>query len=134
MDSRSDLLKRARHFVGRWCCCAPPPAPSGLTASGGGGSGEVMVTWDPLPVTAKIAFYRVYRTKNDETLYHLAAVLPTALGQLAPGVLGIVDAPDYWPWPTIDDGTGQRCYVVSAVSRRGLEGRMSGQACAMPTS
>ena len=61
MGSRGDLLKRGRHFVGRWCCCTPPPAPSGLTAGGGGGSGEVMVTWDPLPATAKVAFYRVYR-------------------------------------------------------------------------
>ena len=134
MGIRGDLLKRGRHFVGRWCCCAPPPAPSGLTAGGGGGSGEVMVTWDPLPATAKVAFYRVYRAKSDDTLYHLAVVLPSALGILVAGKLGIVDAPDYWPWPTIDDGTGQRCYVVSAVSRRGSEGPMSGRACGTPTS
>ena len=134
VDTRNDLLERAKGFVGRWRCCTPPPAPSGITASAGGGSGEVMVTWDPLPATAKIAFCRVYRVKSDGTLYHLAVVLPSAVGLLEPGRLGIVDAPDYWPWPTIDDGTGQRCYRVSAVSQRGLEGPMSGQACATPTT
>jgi hypothetical protein len=84
MGGRGDLLQRGRHFVRRWCC-APPPAPSELTAGGGGGSGEVMVTWDPLPATAGVAFYRVYRAKSDKTLYHLAVVLPSAVGQLAAG-------------------------------------------------
>lgn len=134
MNTRTDVLKRVKGFATRWCCCTPPPAPSGLTANGGGGSGEVTVTWNPVPSGAAVAFYRVYRVKGDGILYHLAAVLPSALGQLEPGRLGIIDAPDYWPWPTGDDGTGQRCYAVTTVSKRGLEGAMSGHACATPTT
>jgi hypothetical protein len=134
MKRPTDVLKRVTTLATRWRCCAPPPAPSQVTASGGGGSGEVTVTWQPLPVPSKVNFYRVYRVKGDGALYHLAVVLPSAVGLLEPGRLGIVDAPDYWPWPTGDDGTGQRCYVVSAVSQRGLEGPLSAQACATPTS
>jgi hypothetical protein len=134
MGIGNDLVKRVRGIAGKWCCCTAPPAPSGLTASGGGGSGEVTVTWQPLPTPGKIGFYRVYRVKGDGALYHLAVVLPSAVGLLESGRLGVVDAPDYWPWPTGDDGTGQRCYVVTAVSQRGLKGAMSAQACAMPTS
>lgn len=134
MGIGNDLANRVRGIAGRWCCCAPPPAPSALTASGGGGSGEVTVTWQPLPTPARIAFYRVYRVTGAGALYHLAVVLPAAVGALEPGRLGIVDAPDSWPWPRGDDGSGQRCYRVSAVSQRGLEGPMSAQACGMPTS
>ena len=34
-------------------CCPPPPKVTGITAQAGGGSGEVMVTWDPLPAVGE---------------------------------------------------------------------------------
>lgn len=117
----SRLLKRVR-------CCPPPPAVSGLAAGAGGGSGEVVVTWDPLPASSDVAFYRVYERKAVGTWWQLAIVDDSTLGNLQPGKLGIVDAPDYWPWPTI--GSTTRCYVVTAVSRSGLEGPRSAEACA----
>ena len=40
----------------------PPPAPAGVRAMTGGGSGEVVVTWDPLPATVGVAHFRVTRT------------------------------------------------------------------------
>ena len=113
--------------------CCPPPAPVvNLTAGPGGGSGEVVVTWDPLPPAEQVAFYRVYEVKSDGTYWHLAVVTGAALGLLQPGRLGIVDAPDYWPWPTGGAGAGPRCYVVTAVSARGLEGPFSAEACGSP--
>lgn len=114
-------------------CCPPPAAPSGLTATPGGGSGEVQVTWDPLAATASVAHYRVYRRKGVGQFDVLAVVTADALGLLVPGKLGIVDAPDYWPWPSGGDPSAERCYAVSAVSMRGLEGPMSGLACALPS-
>lgn len=128
-----DRLTGLLRFLRRLCCCAPPSAPTGVSATGGGGSGEVQVTWDPLPPSANVAFYRVYRSKSNATYWHLAVVLPSAAGMLVPGKVGIVDAPDYWPWPTGDDGTGTRCYTVTAVSTSGLEGAMSAEACGNPT-
>jgi hypothetical protein len=110
-----------------------PPAPTGLTASPGGGSSEVMVTWDPLPARARIRSYRVYRQKGTGTWWQLAVVTPDALGLLVAGKLGVVDAPDYWPWPSGADASAERCYAVSAVSDDGLEGPMSAVACGMPT-
>lgn len=88
-----------------------------------------MVTWDPLSPAADIAFYRVYEKKGDGLWWHLAVVTSDALGALAPGRLGIVDAADYWPWPTGGVAAGPRCFTVAAVSRRGLEGPMSAEAC-----
>ena len=61
----------------------------------------------------------------------LAVVTDATLGNLGPGRLGIVDAPDFWPWPT-GGSTTPRCYVVSAVSTQGLEGAMSPQICGSP--
>jgi hypothetical protein len=120
--------KRVTALWGKVRCCPPPPAVTGLTAEPGGGSGEVTVTWDPLPPDAGVRFYRVYQRKGEGTWWHLAVVTDEALGLLAPGRLGVVDAPDYWPWPTI--GVPEpRCYVVSAVSSRGLEGPVSSEAC-----
>ncbi|SHI82217.1 hypothetical protein SAMN02745244_01142 [Tessaracoccus bendigoensis DSM 12906] len=113
-------------------CCRPPAAPSGLTATPGGGSAEVQVTWDPLAASASVAHYRVYRRKTTGQFDLLAVVTADALGLLEPGRLGVVDAPDYWPWPSGGDPSAERCYAVSAVSTRGLEGPMSGLACALP--
>jgi hypothetical protein len=103
---------------------------TGVEAQPGGGSGEVVVVWDPLPAAADVALYRVYERKGVGTWWHLAVVDDSALGLLVPGKLGLVDAPDYWPWPTI--GVADRCYTVTAVSRRGLEGPMSAEACSSP--
>ena len=111
-------------------CCPPPPAPSGLTAQPGGGSGEVVVTWDPLPPSAGVASYRVYERKDAGTFWLLAVVTDAALGGLQPGRLGIVDAFDFWPWPS--GGAAQRCYRVAAVSTHGLEGPMSAEVCGTP--
>ena len=113
-------------------CCRPPAAPSGLAAEAGGGSMEVQVTWTPLPAAASAARYRVYRRKGAGQFYLLAVVTPDALGLLVPGTLGIVDAPDYWPWPSGGDPSTERCYAVSAVSTRGLEGPMLAVVCATP--
>ena len=129
MASQAAWLKR------RWSrvrCCPPPAQVQGVTAGPGGGSGEVTVTWDPLPATESVAFYRVYERKGDGTYWHLAVVTADALGVLMPGRLGIVDAPDYWPWPTGGTAPGPRCYLVTAVSTRGLEGPFSAEACGSP--
>lgn len=128
---RNTISAGRRHASSLWGkvrCCPPPPAVTGVTAVTGGGSGEVIVTWDPLPPSASVTFYRVYEKKGDGTWWHLAVVTDEALGLLSPGRLGIVDAPDYWPWPTIGV-PDPRCYVVSAVSSRGLEGPVSSVVC-----
>ena len=130
MPSRLDRFANA---LGLRRCCPPPPRPSAVTASGGGGSGEVVVTWDPLPAGAAVRFYRVYERKGTVRWWHLAVVDGAAVGDLAPGKVGVVDAPDYWPWPSGADPTAERCYAVSAVSRNGLEGPLSAVVCATPT-
>ena len=114
-------------------CCRPPAAPSGLTATPAGGSAEVQVTWNPLAAPASVAHYRVYRRKFIGQFDLLAVVTADAVGVLVPGKLGIVDAPDYWPWASGSDPSAERCYAVSVVSTRGLEGPMSGVACAWPS-
>jgi hypothetical protein len=119
-------------WLQRWRCCAPPPQVSGLTATTGGGSGEVVVTWDPLPPSTGVAFYRVYEKKGTGTWWHLAVVTPEALGEIAPGRIGITDAADYWPWPTGGVAPGPRCFVVTAVSKKGLEGPFGPPACGSP--
>lgn len=55
------------------------------------------------------------------------------MGLLVPGRLGVVDAPDYWPWPSAADPSANRCYVVSALSTHGLEGPLSGTVCGSPS-
>ena len=110
----------------------PPPAPTGLTAGPGGGSGEVVVTWDPLPAMVGVQSYRVYERLIPGTYWLLAVATDETLGNLGPGRVGVVDAPDFFPWPTGRPGTGPRCYVVSAVSTQGLEGAMSGPVCGSP--
>jgi hypothetical protein len=109
----------------------PPPAPTGLKAGPAGGSGEVQVTWDPLPAVADIVSYNVYERRLPGQFWHLAVVTNDALGTLEPGRIGVVDAPDYWPWPTLAPPT-PRCYVITAVSAQGLEGAMSPQICGSP--
>ena len=113
-------------------CCPPPPRVTGVTAGPGGGSGEITVTWDPLPATAQVAFYRVYERKGTGLWWQLAVVTDAALGAIVPGRLGVVDAFDLWPWPSGGTGAPPRCYAVSAVSTRGLEGEMSIEVCGSP--
>jgi hypothetical protein len=126
------MLDRA---LDRWHelrCCPPPPRVTGVTAGPGGGSGEVTVTWDPLPASAHVAFYRVYERKGTGLWWHLAVVTDDALGDIVPGRLGLVDAFDLWPWPSGGTGPPPRCYAISAVSTRGLEGPMSIEVCGAP--
>jgi hypothetical protein len=126
------LLERTRGWFVGFRCCPPPPQVGGLTATAGGGSGEVMVTWDPLPASANVAFYRVYERKGTGTWWHLAVVDHDAIGALQPNRLGIVDAADFWPWPSGGVPPGPRCYAVTAVSANGLEGPFSSEACGSP--
>ena len=125
----------AERLHGLWArarCCPPPARVTGVTATTGGGSGEIIITWDPLPTAGDVAFYRVYQRKGLGQWWHLAVVTDDALGALAPGRLGIVDAADLWPWPSGGVGAGQRCYVVTAVSTHGLEGPLSLEVCGSP--
>jgi len=128
----ASLLDRVGRAWARWRCCPPPPKVTGVTAQAGGGSGEVVVTWDPLPASANVAFYRVYEKKLTGQYWHLAVVTTDALGLLAPNRLGVVDAADYWPWPTGGTTPGPRCFVVTAISTHGLEGPMSNETWGSP--
>ena len=129
MSKFSDRANQAWHKLR---CCPPPPRVTGVSAGPGGGSGEVVVTWDPLPASAQVAFYRVYERKSAGLWWHLAVVTDAALGAIIPGRLGLVDAFDYLPWPSGGTGPPPRCYAVSAVSTRGLEGAMSVEVCGSP--
>jgi hypothetical protein len=99
-----------------------PPAPSGVKAFTGGGSGEVIVTWDPVSAAVGVAHYKVYENRLPGEFWLLGAVTNDALGTLEPGRIGIVDAPDYWPWPGLQPT--QRCYVVTTVSTHCRESAM----------
>ncbi len=121
------ILENALHRLQLTRCCPPPAAVTGVTTQPGGGSGEVVVTWPPLPPSSGVAFYRVYERKDVGTYWLVAIVTDDALGTLEPGRLGIVDAADFWPWPS--GGAAQRCYRVTAVSTHGLEGPMSAEVC-----
>jgi hypothetical protein len=107
-----------------------PPAPAGIRAFTGGGSGEVIVTWDPIPAAVGVAYYRVYENRLEGQYWLLAAVTSESLGTLEPGRIGIVDAPDYWPWPLL--GPTRRCYVVTTVATNGRESAMSPPVCGSP--
>jgi hypothetical protein len=124
--------ERVRGYWLKARCCPPPPKVTGVTATTGGGSGEIEVTWNSLPVSAQVAFYRVYERRLQGQWWHLAVVTDDALGLIAPGRLGITDAAEYWPWPTIGTAPGPRCFVVTAVSTHGLEGPWSDEACGSP--
>ena len=126
------ILERAHHWWTASRCCPPPPQITGVTVQPGGGSGELVVSWQPLPANAHVALYRVYEKKDTGRYWHLAIVTDDALGLVSPGRLGIVDAADFWPWPSGGLTPGPRCYVVTAVSHRGLEGPLSVEVCGTP--
>ena len=123
MDRLSRLVSRIR-------CCDQPNAVTGVTVSPGGGSGEVAVTWVPSPASQGVTHYRVYLQRGTGTPWHLADVTNEALGKIQPGRLGLIDAPDYWPWPT-GGVPSPRCYVVAAIAR-GIEGPTSVATCGSP--
>ena len=110
---------------------AVPPQVTGVIASTGGGSGETVITWPPLPASAGVGVYKVYKRKADGSQLPPATILPST-PPIEPGRLGVVDAPDTGPWPTTDPDPGPRCYKVSAVSTIGVEGPQSAEACASP--
>ena len=109
----------------------PPPQVTGVIATTGGGSGETVITWPPLPDSANVGAYKVYKRKANGTQLPPAAV-PSSTPPIEPGRLGVVDAPDTGPWPTTDPDPGPRCYKVSAVSTIGVEGPQSAEVCASP--
>ena len=134
--ARVDAMSRySRWFdrLHRWRCCPPPPQVTGVTVVMGGGSSESVITWDPVSANADATHYRVYRHKGGGAWWLLAVADNTTLDILQPGRLGIVDAPDYWPWPITADASAERCYAVAAVSERGLEGPWSVETCGLPT-
>jgi hypothetical protein len=107
-----------------------PPAPTGIRAFSGGGSGEVAVTWDPVPGPVGVAHYKIYENRLAGQYWLLGIVTNEALGTIEAGRIGIVDAPDYWPWPQLQPS--QRCYAVTTVSTTGREGPMSATVCGSP--
>ncbi len=110
----------------------PPSAVTGLTAFAGGGSGEVELEWDPLPAAEGVVFYRVYEQRSQGTAWQLA-IVDSGWTDPSRGKVVLVDAPDYWPWPSIAAWSqDQRCYFVTAVSDEGLEGPRSAVACGSP--
>ncbi len=120
------LIDRLTNITKR-LCCRPPQPPRDVQAGSGGGSGEASVSWLPGPTS--VTFYRVYRFRSDDIAYHLAVVLPGALGLVSPGRVGVIDAPDYFPWASSDAGNdGDRTYRVTAISNRGLESAFSAPA------
>jgi hypothetical protein len=129
----SSLLDRLARALGLRRCCPPPPAVTGIAAAPGGGSAEVVITWDPLPAGERVRFYRVYQKQSTGIWWQLAVVTDEVLNNQAPGKVGVVDFPANFPWPSGLDPSSVRCYAVSAVSRRGLEGPMSAEVCAAGT-
>ena len=109
-----------------------PPQVTGLTVAAGGGSGEVDITWPPLPAAADIASYKLYKRRADGVELPPATVTSATLGNLLPGRLGLTDAPDFGPWPSMEPDPGPRCYKVTAVSTGGAEGPSSDEACGSP--
>ncbi len=110
---------------------AAPPQVTGLTAQTGGGSGEVLVNWPPLPASADVAAYRLYKRQSDGTELAPVTVAIADLDTEPDGRFRVIDAFDTGPWRTVDP-SGPRCYKVSAVSTGGLEGPQSAEACGAP--
>lgn len=109
----------------RLLCCPPPPRVEGMVAEPGGGSGEVFVAWTTLPLSAGVAFYRVYRRVRTGVWRQLAAVTDASVDANFPGKVVLLDTPENSPGYTDFGGSDQRTYVVAAVGTSGLEGPWS---------
>jgi hypothetical protein len=83
-----------------------------------------------VPAAVGVAHYKVYENRLEGQFWLLGVVTNDALGTIEPARIGIVDAPDYWPWPLLQPT--QRCYVVTTVSTNGREGPMSALVCGSP--
>ena len=125
MSSLLDRLRRLR-------CCFAPARVSGVVALGGAGSGEVFVAWDPLPASARIAHYRVYRRVQAGVWRPLAAVTAASTDLNFPGKVVLLDMPDNFPGFSDFGTTGARTYVVSAIGASGLEGPVSAEVVGSP--
>jgi hypothetical protein len=110
---------------------AAPPQVTGLTAQTGGGSGEVLINWPPLPASAGVASYRLYKRQSNGNELAPVTVAIADLDTETDSRFRVIDAFDTGPWQTVDP-PGQRCYKVSAVSTGGVEGAQSAEACGAP--
>jgi hypothetical protein len=124
----SHHFDRLRHLL----CCRPPSRVIGVVTGTGGGSGEVFVAWSPNPPGEDIAFYRVYRRVGPGVWRHLAAVTPDASDVNFPGKVAMLDFEGNFPGGSDFGPNGERTYVVSAVSRSGLEGPVSSEVVGTP--
>jgi hypothetical protein len=128
VPSPSDYLDRLRRLL----CCRPPSKVNGVEAQTGGGSGEVFVAWSPNPPPEQVAFYRVYRRVGTGVWRHLAAVTEEATDVNFPGKVAMLDFEGNFPGLSDFGASGERTYVVSAMSRAGLEGPVSDQVVGSP--
>jgi hypothetical protein len=126
--SPSAYLDRLRRLL----CCRPPSQVTGVEAQTGGGSGEVFVAWNHNPPSEHIAFYRVYRRVGTGVWRHLAAVTEQATDVNFPGKVAMLDFEGNFPGGSDFGPNGERTYVVTAISRAGLEGPVSGQVVGSP--
>jgi hypothetical protein len=120
----------------RRLCCPAPPRVTGLAAATGGGSGEVLVSWDRLPIAAGVAVYRVYRRVAPGVWRPLAAVEPVSSDPGLPGKVVLLDHPGAFPGAGTaggdEDATGARTYAVAALGTSGREGAWSAPATGSP--
>lgn len=126
--SPSAYLDRLR----RRLCCRPPSQVTGVEAQTGGGSGEVFVAWNRNPPAEQIAFYRVYRRVGTGVWRNLAAVTELATDVNFPNKVAMLDFEGNFPGGSDFGPNGERTYVVTAVSRAGLEGPVSSQVVGTP--
>lgn len=126
--SPSAHLDRLRRLL----CCRPPSQVTGVEAQTGGGSGEVFVAWNHNPPSEHIAFYRVYRRVGTGVWRHLAAVTEQATDVNFPGKVAMLDFEGNFPGGSDFGPSGERTYVVTAISHAGLEGPVSGQVVGTP--
>ena len=125
-------MSRLLTHLKRLRCCPPPARVSGVVAQTGGGSGEVFVAWNPLPPSARVTHYRVYRRVQTGVWRLLAAVTTASTDINFPGKVVLLDIPDNFPGFSDFGATGERTYVVSAVGATGLEGPVSAEAAGSP--
>lgn len=94
--------------------------------------GEVFVAWAHNPPSEHIVFYRVYRRVGTGVWRQLAAVTEQATDVNFPGKVAMLDFEGNFPGGSDFGPNGERTYVVTAISRAGLEGPVSGQVVGTP--